>query len=859
MSSPEPSRSHFRLLAVVLAIAAFEVLAIAVHYFRHDRIDIASAFARMAEHKKLRQLDVEVLARANSAERVALLVGESQSANPERVRTAVRLAERFGELDRLPPESRIKVFLEHDEDDDEAFVDAVTASSPETRKSLLQDLMDGRRDARANRMISIALGRTADADLVATMHAHLVSSDAPVNAWPILTAFAARTDLPLTDRDEDWPIYRRHLPGILDPATREALWIAAVRLARELPPAKHPLDESYDPGCGVLPPASTNLETLDVQDAFAGNKNVAWPLTDEKADAMAERVFSWISSDFAYAEALAIRWHRTKRLTIPHYPYEAPGKIDGMRRPLLHRARGKEAAKQILDPNQYANRTWGLTALGTGPRTDRGAVIALRSGRGPVRVSIECMLPGSTEFSPFRLGVRPQPGGSDLDLEEAQHTFESAGSLERVGPGTFRFDGTSGTRVASGGGSFGTLGTARSGEPILLYSGGGSSESSSGETDSESKTQAFVLLIPEADPALPAEGLWREAVTRFMTRWATAPSEALRKWTPWSPAEFDPQDLAQLLRLTSWIPVPEAREPLRKLWSRRDELTADLPGDQSLAGLVAASLLMSGDEAPLEDPAWIEKLDDEDALRLFLFSPATAWPKLDARAEPAVTAPIAERVAALVSERGDSTSKVSLKAAGLRQTHLLQSTWSAGPYLVVALVLVAAAILRRRPGNAETEGLSLIVVGLIPQFLSVELGGRLWLPLAGDLLLIAGAFRMKQPALGVIAILMALSGLLPENDAGRLLVAVFLATLSVLRLRAGDVRRFEAVAHLAMWTLLIVPLAVSVAGEFLPARNVRWPAFGGLAALLYLAATFLPPFAIVLSWRGEALRRPATS
>jgi hypothetical protein len=268
---------------------------------------------------------------------------------------------------------------------------------------------------------------------------------------------------------------------------------------------------------------------------------------------------------------------------------------------------------------------------------------------------------------------------------------------------------------------------------------------------------------------------------------------------------------------------------------------------------------MSGDEAPLEDPAWIEKLDDEDVLRLFLFSPPAAWSKLDATAEPAVTAPIAERVAALVSERGDSTSKVSLKAAGLRQSHLLQSTWAAGPYLVVALVLVAAAVLRRRPGNAETEGLSLIVVGLIPQFLSVELGGRIWLPLAGDLLLIAGAFRMKQPALGVIAILMALSGLLPENDAGRLLVAVFLATLSVLRLRAGDVRRFEAVAHLAMWTLLIVPLAVSVAGEFLPARNVRWPAFGGFAALLYLAATFLPPFAIVLSWRGEALRRPATS
>src|SRR5688572_17376178 len=633
METPEGSRPRSRLLPVIVVLVLLEILAVAVHYFRQDRADIHAAFDRFVAGR-LHPNDLQIL---KSAQLPGLLVKESQTGHPERVRAAVQIAEQLGQSSWIPAHLRIRVHLEGEEADEEAFLAAVESATPEVRRELLDDLIAGRRSARANRMISDALGRHADPDLIAAMHAQLVSSSEPANAWLILRAFAARTDLPLTDRPADWPIYRRHLAGILDPATREALWVQAVKLARELQPPEHELDSSVDWGCGVMPPESASLETLLPGDAFAGNKNISWPLTDIQADEAAERVFSWISPTFQYAEAMAIRWHRTKRITIPHYPYEAPVKIK--RGDALFRHRGKEAAKQILDPQHYGRHPWVHVFLGTGPRTERLGQVAFKTGRGRIQEKTTVTLPGSTEFAPVHLGVRLIREHLDWNLEESEFTFEETGSLERVRPDVFHFEGSSHIQRPSGSGGGGSTGAALAGEPIVINRGGNGSWSSSGSTDSESKVRGFVLLIPGADTSDATGPLVTNAVTKFLTRWSEAPAHALAKWNPWAPAELSYRDLAEVLGLTSWIPVPKARDALGKLWKRRQDLTGDLPGDRSLRTLVAMSLLLSGDDAPVQDPEWIDSLDDEEALRVFLFSPASAWPALDPKAAPGVSAP----------------------------------------------------------------------------------------------------------------------------------------------------------------------------------------------------------------------------
>jgi hypothetical protein len=750
------------------------------------------------------------------------------------------------------------------------FCEAVRHASPEMKRSLLDELMHGK--ASDKHMIAVAVGRTADADMVAAMHRHLTSSPDPVNAWYVLMAFAARTDLPLTDEEEHWPIYRRHLRSILDPASKEVRWWAAVALARELPdPGPIP---DLDLGCGVFPPRNVPMESLTPEAIIPKGSKIPWPMTADSAVEWKRRITGPYREEAPYAVALLLHWHRTGRQTLPYYPFEV-GDLGSFGRRVsslkpFARPRGQEQAKQILEPAQFSSDVpWTCVVIGTGPRTEPGRLIAAKSGRGPVTCTMTVDLPGSSEGSTFKLGVRSELEGPARNPRESMLTVVVDARLEKHPDGGYAIDGShhSGLGGSQGGGGLQAYG--RLGEATVLDIEVGGRHSSSGVTDSENLHQAFTLILPGVGPDADLEKEWRQGIVRFLTRWADAPDDVMKLWGLENRAFWD-HFLEQMLQLTSWIPIEEAKPPLQQLWKRRAILKGepDFKQDPTLAQRVGVSLLMAGDDAPLDESDLLTKFPDTVALRLFLHSP---HPKVraavEAQAAEAVSDPIARDLVQRLNARGDSTSRVSKAARTAERKHVLETIPEALPFFLFVTVLIAAAWLPGPRGSSEAKAASLVLIGLILQFLTLEYRGRIWLPFAGDLCFLAAATLERRRAMQVLATLMAVSGLvsflLPESpwagSVGRLLFAVYLAWLS-LRHVSHPARSFlVSAAHLATWVLMIVPLTVgSLADLLMPRIVMPWTLIQlqGCGAWLYVAAMFLSPLVIVYSWRYRAIPKP---
>jgi len=817
---------------------------------------------------------------------IPLLVRESAHPEEKRAIAAVSLAFRLNQQHEIPPEHRIRALLAIERVGGERdswwhlpfrdviareieFSNAVARAPTATRQSLFRDLANAKRDARENALISVALGRTADAELVEAMHRHLVSNRDPVNAWQILNAFAARTDLPLNEDMKLWPIYRRHLPGLFDTASREVKWEAAVRLARDLP--KLDRFEEPDPGCGALPPDDAPVDRLHPGLIMPKEKGLSWPLTDETAASWNERLNSRWQVSNPYAIALLIRWHRTGRTTLPYYPYEVAGIDDGAMRSLpLGRPRGQRQAQYILNPNRFPQDVrWVCAVVGYGPRMDPTRVLASQIGQGFVDATLEVELPESRERRLFFLGPRTQPDASPPE-SDSPVKFAVSGWLERLDDGGFSIEGNRQARDRSGGGGGSANGYARQGEAMVLDVYAGSGTSSRGHLDAESQPYACTLLWPEVESDWHLKDDWRKGVSRFLSRWSQRPHDPTSGRHSMDRSSWD-FDLFRMLQLTAWNHVPEAREPLQKLWNRRAELKTDRfdRDELSHADWVGAALLMSGDDEPLVDVELVNRLPGKLALRIFAFSPNPAiWTALDERAASGVTAPIADEVVSWVAARGDHHSRVYDKARRLLDEHRNNSTMDAIPFLLMALVLVAAGWFPRARGNRSALAASFVLTGLVLRFLTMDAWGRVWIPVAGDLLFLAAAFVHGGWTIRLVAAGLALTGVLQFAGVGATLVvlagqglfAAYLAVLSLEQLSQPGMKprpRGEASAHLVTWLTTIIPVATGVVIGLVsyPSSWQSEPLFhlSGCWMWAYVALVHLSPLAIIYAWRSRAI------
>jgi hypothetical protein len=804
---------------------------------------------------------------------------------PEKTKEAYQLAIVLRVFPHLPPETQVRIMravvklpkeprevshmpLGDFQKAQGEFAEAVERSSAAVRRGLLDDLLANKIEPLEMYLVTPALARTADPEMIVAMHRHLVSAENPVNAWHVLTAFAARTDLPLTKDEDLWPLYRKHLGEILDPVSKEVRWSAAVALARELPDSGGSPWE-LDKGCGVLPPPNVPMEALHPR--VIAPPDVTWPMDDEAAANLERRLSdSWRKED-PYAIALLLYWRRTGRLTLPYYPYDAePPRQVNSGEELLWRPRRQAQARQILDRNHFpSNIPWTCFIVGTGPRTEPGRLIASASGVGRVRCTMTADLPGSSETSPFRLGVRTEPQGPGQDRHDSNLSVVVEARFERQEDGGFNIEGSHHADLGSGGSGGGLQGYVQPGEATILRIIDSSGASSSGATNAEERQKAFTLLIPEVQKNADLEVEWKRAVGRYLERWAVAPEDALRG-KPFGRRDYWDYHLGQMLSLTSWVPIEEARAPLQKLWKRREFLKGQSEFDDKAptnANTVGLSLLLLGDEAPLADPECVAAAPESLALRIFLFTPSgKVKAAVEERAAKGVSDPIAREVMLKV---GAAPSSVADRARSADAKYILESIPEYALMLLLVLGLVAAMCLPRAPGNQEARAASFVGVGLAFQFLTLQIGSRVWMPFAGDLCFMAAATIQRRRALQALTGLLAAVGLTsfvaPGTEwtgvAGRLLFAIYLGWLSLSQMSQPRRGVVESVAHVATWILLIVPLTVGAITDFFNPGGFDPPVIRlqGAWAWLYVGAMFLSPFVIVYAWRRRAFPRDEQS
>jgi hypothetical protein len=225
---------------------------------------------------------------------------------------------------------------------------------------------------------------------------------------------------------------------------------------------------------------------------------------------------------------------------------------------------------------------------------------------------------------------------------------------------------------------------------------------------------------------------------------------------------------------------------------------------------------------------------------------------MESRPLPHLSGPDSVETLRLLEARGEHNSVPYLAAAKVVRNERFQLAGIVAPWVGGAVVLAFLGWLPRPRGQAAAIASSLVFTGLVLRMITLEVDGRLWIPFAGNFLLLAAAMLAGGWFYRTLASVMALTGLLhlmnpawaAMGTAGAALLAAYLGILSLDNLTRALPRpmsRVERLAFLIQWWLLLVPVMVlCVAGPLL--GPVKWtlPVPWYLAGAVFVFSVFWP-------------------
>ncbi len=738
------------------------------------------------------------------------------------------------------------------------LVYTIQRSSPSLGHELFEGLSKGRYTKDTARAVAKGLSRMADPSLVKKMHTFLLREKDPARAEMVLYAFGGRIDIPvLRTRRRDsrlsqslWDVYRSHLPGLLDQESGEAKWEVAKKLGKEIRETASQEGLSWFSICGW----NYFKGSHEMEELAAG--------LDEKKAAKMEQAIGEArdknESPSIYAQAVALRWRKTGRKTLPYYPY--PDEYSDFLSIDEHRYRSPAQARAVLGIDATSASTgtrWEVHSLFL--RTIAGVPehAGMAAGRGNIKtdLSYEVSLGPDLMAPTIFIGVQPVTETKKRELF-GKFLYQLSGNFNSTKEGQFRFVGDE--KVSFQGPGFGTQGNSSVDEICSPGMGTIIDINLEGSRSGSLQYGHFSILITEPSSHLKPEMRWRYALTRALENLLEAKTP-MEKW----------EQGGDLLPLVAWIPLPESGDTLQKLWEKRADFTLVDPIHLDASGpdMIGAALLMIGSEVPLEDSGLVKRLPKSLATRIYLLSPNG---KVREAVKPFVEEPLTsldgEAALKILEERGEGNSDFALQSR--EKIDQEKSEWLPNylPYGIGALIvlIIGWALPIRRNRNASIA-FGLIFTGLILRFLTLQVGDRLWIPMAGDLLFLAAAFLYGGWGLRSLAGMLAVSGILqmmipgsaPVLFGSTLLFSLYAGALSTdlaTRWLPGDLRLSEKVALFATWLALVVPfgligvisLAMSFSGKYFSFS--LFTIHGGWA-YLFLAVMIAGPLWLVRAQR----------
>ncbi len=531
--------------------------------------------------------------------------------------------------------------------------------------------------------------------------------------------------------------YVRRLPGLLDEGSTEADWSRVLELVRDLgKDSTHALE--FGLSWWSEAHGSCDAASPSPQEALARRLKIAWPLDAKAARALELELRSDDPPRSAYATALLLRWRRTGRKTLPYRSVDMcrPGSPEP----------GIEETRALLSDAAESAR-W--EAHGVIFLTIAGAPIEMdpASGDGPVRAKLSHVVPADAETPALHIGVATV-GAQSAKREGSAFDLSVEGDLVRGKDGACRFTGTTGQRFGGGWGSFTGPRDCRDGEAAVLSAGlvGGSTDGL--------RSGSFTLLVPEPATTGDASQRWRAALA------AAIEHEVVRTGIG------SQLPLGEMVAIAAWTPLPEAAKTLSALWERHATLTQPSHGlghaSPAVGDLVGAALLMIGDARPLEDGGLVKRLPPEVVLRIRLFSPSAAIRRAATGGEKAIESrQDADAVEARLGDLGEADAPLAARIAELRAAEsspIAGALWRYFAWLAAAIVL--GCLLPWRPMHATALAHALAFLGLSLRFVTVDIGGHVWFPAVGDLLIVVSAFLYGGWGLRSLAVALAVSGVL---------------------------------------------------------------------------------------------------